>query len=301
LDNLRRLLALAREEDLGGGDVTAALLPQDVQARGDFVAREEMIVCGGAFLPVIAEAYDARIRTEILLDEGRLAPPGAVLARWTGPACPILSAERVALNFFQRLSGVATVTARYVRQVAGTRAAIYDTRKTTPGWRTLEKYAVRCGGGRNHRTGLYDAILVKDNHLAVLRSAGEADPIEALRPRLEQARTRLGPGGFVQLEVDTLDQLATALRMPVDMILLDNMTPDQLRQAAAMRDQAGLAGRVELEASGGVTLAKLPAIAASGVERISVGALTHSARAVDIGLDIDLESGASGPRKGGPA
>jgi len=292
LENLKRLVALAREEDLAGGDVTAALLPAEVAARAAFVAREELVVCGAAFLGEIAAAYHADIRTETVLEDGSSAATGAVIARWSGPARAILSAERVALNFLQRLSGVATVTRAFVRAVAGTRAGIYDTRKTTPGWRALEKYAVRCGGGRNHRIGLYDAVLVKDNHLAILAAAGQADPLAALAGPLGRVKAALAnqrpPGGFIQVEVDTLEQLRSALRLPVDMVLLDNMAPDQLAQAVAIRDQAGLAGRVELEASGGVTLATVRAIAESGVERISAGALTHSARSVDIALDVEI-------------
>jgi nicotinate-nucleotide pyrophosphorylase (carboxylating) len=209
-----------------------------------------------------------------------------------------MAAERVALNFVQRLGGIATATRRYVQAVAGTGAEIYDTRKTTPGWRDLEKYAVRVGGGKNHRRGLYDAVLIKDNHLAVLAKAGEADPIAAVGLRLASARVSLGELAFVELEVDNLDQFARALRLEgVDIILLDNMTPDAMRQAVRMRDLAGLkpatygAGpsrRVTLEASGGITLENVRAVAETGVERIAVGAITHSASAVDIALDIDL-------------
>ena len=166
--------------------------------------------------------------------------------------------------------------------------AILDTRKTTPGWRDLEKYAVRLGGGRNHRRGLHDAILVKDNHLGVLARAGSADPIGDLAARLADVRRRLGPDGFVEMEVDTLEQFETALKLPLDVILLDNMTCEQMLRAVAIRDAAGLRARVKLEASGGITLANVAAIAACGVERISVGALTHSAPAADIGLDVEL-------------
>jgi nicotinate-nucleotide pyrophosphorylase (carboxylating) len=200
----------------------------------------------------------------------------------------VLAAERVALNFIQHLSGIATVTRRYVDAVAGTWAAILDTRKTTPGWRDLEKYAVRTGGGRNHRRGLHDAVLVKDNHLAALARAGEADPITAIAASFQALRQRLGPDGFIEVEVDTIDQLDTALKLPLDMILLDNMDADSLRQAVARRDAAGLRGRVALEASGGITLANVRQAAEAGVERISIGALTHSVPAVDIALDVDL-------------
>jgi nicotinate-nucleotide pyrophosphorylase (carboxylating) len=288
LDNLQRLLELAKAEDLGCGDVTGDLLPAELAAEGRFTARQPLVFCGGLFLHTIAEAYDASIRTDVKLPDGRKAQPGAVLATWAGPARAVLSAERVALNFLQRLSGIATVTAQYVQAVAGTGAAILDTRKTTPGWRDLEKYAVRAGGGRNHRRGLHDAILVKDNHLCALARGGEGDPIAALAGRLAAARKRLAPGAFVALEVDALDQLDAALRLPLDVILLDNMTPDQLRCAVARRDAAGLRGRLALEASGGINLANVRAVAETGVERISVGALTHSVRAADIALDLDL-------------
>jgi nicotinate-nucleotide pyrophosphorylase (carboxylating) len=288
MDNLRRLLALAKAEDLGGGDVTGELLPAEMPAEARFVARQELVFCGGMVLCAIAGAYDSAIATEVAVADGAMVGAGAELARWRGPARGVLAAERVALNFIQRLSGVATMTRRYVDAVAGTGAAILDTRKTTPGWRDLEKYAVRCGGGQNHRRGLYDAVLVKDNHLGVLTRAGSADAVGELAVMLAGARRRLGPDGFVEVEVDTPEQFEAALRLPLDVILLDNMTPEQMRRAVALRDAAGLRGRVKIEASGGVTLATVGAIAACGVERISVGALTHSAPAVDIGLDVEL-------------
>ncbi|MBI5724049.1 MAG: carboxylating nicotinate-nucleotide diphosphorylase [Planctomycetes bacterium] len=288
-DNLRKLLDMARAEDLGGGDITSELVPPETQASGEFVAREALVVCGAGFLEFIAVQYDGRIATQCLVEDGAAAEKGEVLARWTGPARGILAAERVALNFLQRLSGVATVTSRYVRAAAGTGAEIFDTRKTTPGWRDLEKYAVRAGGGRNHRRGLYDAVLIKDNHLAVLAKAGGADPIAVLKRELEQFRQGLPAGAFVELEVDSLDQLAAALALPVDFILLDNMSCEQLGKAVQMRDGAGLKGRLELEASGGITLENVRQTAQTGVERISVGALTHSAPAVDIALDIRID------------
>ena len=288
LDNLQRLLALAKAEDLGGGDVTSQLLPAELRAAGRFLAREELVFCGGPFLHLIAEAYDAEIRTDVQVPDGRKAAAGAVLATWAGPARAMLSAERVALNFLQHLSGIATMTRRYAEAVAGTGAVVVDTRKTTPGWRDLAKYAVRTGGGTNHRRGLHDAVLVKDNHLGVLAAAGAADPIGEIAGRFDEARRRLGPGGFIEIEVDTLDQLDRALKLPVDMILLDNMTVEELREAVARRDAAGLRGRIALEASGGVTLANVRGIAETGVERISVGALTHSVQVVDIALDVDL-------------
>ena len=289
LENLRDLLAPALAEDLGDGDVTGALLPDGLEVRGQFAARQELVVCGAAMLATIAGAYDDRIETTVHVGEGRRAQAGQTIAEWRGASRGILAAERVALNFLQRLAGVATATRRYVDAVAGTGAAILDTRKTTPGWRCLEKYAVRCGGGTNHRMGLYDAVLVKDNHLAVLAGAGRGDPLASIAAELESARRRLGADGFVEVEVDTMDQLATALTLCVDVILLDNMTAEQMRSAVAERDQAGLRGRVKLEASGGITLDNVRQAAETGVERIAIGALTHSAAAVDIGLDVALD------------
>ena len=286
--NLWRLLEMARDEDLGSGDLTGALLSNDVQATAHFVPREPMVVCGADLLETIAARYSGEIKTDVLLHDGQLAGKGQPLAAWTGSAMAILAAERVALNFLQRLSGMATFTREFVNAVAGTRAAIYDTRKTIPGWRELAKYAVRCGGGRNHRKGLWDAVLIKDNHLAIMAQAEGSDPLLATARQLERVRPYLGDHAFVMLEVDTLDQLAVALTLDVDIIMLDNMTCEQMRQAVAMRAEAGKEGRIELEASGGITLKTVAEVARTGVERISVGAITHSAESVDIGLDIRI-------------
>jgi len=288
-ENLWKLAAMARDEDLGSGDVTSAILPQEVHAVARFVAREPMVVCGAALLEDIAVCYDGSIRTGGVGDEGRSVEGGEVLAVWDGPARGVMAAERVALNFIQRLSGVATTTREYADAIAGTGAEIYDTRKTTPGWRDLEKYAVRCGGGKNHRKGLFDAVLIKDNHLAILAISEGRDPITAAGRELERLRPYLGDRAFVMLEVDTLEQLDTAMTLPVDIILLDNMAPAELRLACKRRADAGQAGRIELEASGGITLANIRAVAETGIERISVGALTHSAKTVDIALDIEVD------------
>jgi len=242
-------------------------------------------VCGTRLLDQIASAYAGAIRTTVLAADGEQVQADQVLAEWDGSAKALLAAERVALNVLQHLSGIATATRQFVQAAAG-RADIYDTRKTTPAWRVLEKYAVRAGGGRNHRMGLYDAILVKDNHLAALAGAGRDDPLAAVAAGLAGARGRLGPGAIVEIEVDRLSQLEAALGMDVDVVLLDNMTEAQLAEAVAIRDRAGLKGRVALEASGGVTLETVARIAETGVERIAVGAITHSATAVDIGLDL---------------
>jgi nicotinate-nucleotide pyrophosphorylase (carboxylating) len=287
--NLQRLLEMARDEDLGSGDVTSAILPPEIHAVGRFVARQPMVFCGGALLEAIAAAYDGELRTAQKTPEGAPAEAGQLLASWEGPARGMMAAERVALNFLQRLSGVATTTREYVDAVAGTAAEVYDTRKTTPGWRELERYAVRAGGGKNHRRGLYDAVLIKDNHLALLAMAEGRDPITAAARELERIRPYLGERAFIELEVDSLQQFRLALTLPVDIILLDNMSPDDLRTAVAMRDEAGSKGRMDLEASGGITLANVRSVAETGVERISVGALTHSAGAVDIALDIEVD------------
>jgi nicotinate-nucleotide pyrophosphorylase (carboxylating) len=276
------LLRIAQQEDLGGGDVTSDLLSADARTSGAFVARQSLVFCGGVFLSRIAEAYGRDIHTEVIAREGQAVLAGEKIAQWRGPSRQVLPAERVALNFLQRLSGVATLTRRYVDAVAHTTAKIYDTRKTTPGWRDLEKYAVRAGGGWNHRRGLYDAVLVKDNHLSAAAGAG-GDPIAAMQQALDRVRGKLGPDGFIEVEVDTLEQLAQALKLAPDVILLDNMTCDELRRAVAMRDEAGKS--VALEASGGVTLETVASVAETGVERIAIGAITHSATAVDIGLD----------------
>ena len=287
--NLRQLLALARDEDLGSGDVTSAILPNEVRAQGQFTARQPLVFCGGALLETIAAFYDGQLRTSPNAEEGLFAKRGTVLAKWSGPARSMMTAERVALNFLQRLSGVATATREFVDAVAETGAEIYDTRKTTPGWRELEKYAVRVGSGKNHRKGLYDAVLIKDNHLAVLAKAEGQDPMTAAGREMERIRPYLGENAFVELEVDTLEQFKVALTLPVDIILLDNMSLGDLRFAVARRDEAKLRGWVDLEASGGITLDNVRAVAEAGVERIAVGALTHSAGAVDIGLDIEID------------
>jgi nicotinate-nucleotide pyrophosphorylase (carboxylating) len=211
-------------------------------------------------------------------EDGEHLSAGALVLSVSGPAQAVLTAERVGLNFAQRLSGVATLTAQFVQAIQGTRARILDTRKTTPGWRRLEKYAVACGGGQNHRVGLYDMVLIKDNHLAAL-SRSAPDPIAAAVAR---ARARY-PKLKIEVETDTLEQVDQALAVGADLILLDNMNPIQLRLAVQK-----CKGRAQTEASGGINLASVRAVAEAGVDLISVGALTHSARAVDIGLDFEL-------------
>ncbi len=288
LDNLSELLVLAKAEDLGDVDITSSLFDGDIQVTGEFVAKETLIVCGSSLLEHIASKYDPAIRTNVLVLDGEEASVGKVIANWSGPVRAILSAERVALNFLQRLSGIATLTKQYVRTITGTNAKIYDTRKTTPGWRALEKYAVRTGGGCNHRMGLYDAVLVKDNHLALLTGTG-TDAMKKLSDMLAVSSDRLETCDFVELEVDNLQWLQEALKLPVDVILLDNMSVQQMHQAVKMRNEEQSERIIELEASGGITLENLRNIAETAVERISVGALTHSPRAVDIALEMNLD------------
>lgn len=269
----------ALAEDVGRGDVTTqALVPRPIRASARMVAREALTVAGLDFAVETFRQVSGNTRVERCATDGSAVPAGAPLLRITGPAGALLTAERTALNFVQRLSGVATLTARYVAAVAGTGAAILDTRKTTPGWRRFEKYAVRCGGGRNHRIGLFDLVLVKDNHLVALRRA-RPNPVAAA---VRRARARF-PGLGIEVEADTLAQVRQAVAAGADIILLDNMAPATLRQAVRIVN-----GRARTEASGGVNLQTVRDLAATGVDSISVGALTHSAPAVDIALDFDL-------------
>ncbi len=275
---LRRYAEEALEEDLGSGDVTTELLvPRAARARARLIARQEGVACGLPLARHVFHVLDGSLDVRALVDDGDAVAAGATLLSVEGAARPILSAERVALNFVGRLSGIASLTRRYVEAVQGTDARILDTRKTTPGLRLLEKYAVRCGGGRNHRFGLSDGFMLKDNHRAALATAGRGVP-EAVR----EARDRLGHGVALTIEVDTVDQVAEAIDAGADAILLDNMTPEQLALAVTQVD-----GRAFTEASGGVTLASVRAAAESGVDFISVGALTHSAPALDVTLEFE--------------
>jgi nicotinate-nucleotide pyrophosphorylase (carboxylating) len=270
-DTLERAVYAALSEDLGEGDVTTeATVDPDAVGTAELVFREAGVVCGLAVAEAVFRALDSDATYEALVEEGAVVDrPGAV-AVVTAPERAILIGERTALNFLGRLSGIATVTRRYVDAVAGTGVAILDTRKTTPGLRALEKYAVVCGGGRNHRFALDDGVLVKDNHL---RASGSIEAaVENLR-----AATDLP----VEVECDTLEQVSDALEAGADAILLDNMTLDELRAAVALGG-----GRVRLEASGGITLENVRAVAETGVDEISVGALTHSARSLDVSLEL---------------
>ncbi len=291
-EELRDLIQLARREDLRDDDVTSRLtVSEEAVGVGTLVQREVGIVCGLPIVEMICRTYDERLRVEMIpgfhmeVIEGRFSDArSSPLLRMRGPLRALLSAERVVLNFLQHLSGVATNTHRFVRRVAGTGAKIYDTRKTIPGMRLLDKYAVRCGGGFNHRIGLYDGLLIKDNHLAAI-------PLKEMAANLAQVVGRCraeDASRLVEIEVDTLDQLREVLKVEgVGVILLDNMDCPKMQAAVEMRGRAGKKGVIELEASGGVTLETVRSISATGVERIAVGALTHSAPALDIGLDIE--------------
>lgn len=289
---LDRLIASARDEDLrNGADVTSeSIIAPDRRGRAVLRAREAGVVVGERIAPAVVRGFGAEVRVQIAKKDGDSINAGESLLSLDGPLRDILLIERTLLNLINRLTGIATLTSRFVQEVRGARALICDTRKTTPGWRAIEKFAVRCGGGTLHRIGLFDAALYKDNHLAhlALHEFGRA-----VREAAERARDHHALR-FVEVEVDSLeqfDQLLTHANDSIDIILLDNFTLDDLREAVARRNAD--APRMILEASGGVRLETVRAIAATGVDRISVGALTHGVRSFDFGLDI--ESAGSAP------
>jgi len=277
---IRQAVQAALAEDIGSGDATTlATVPETATARAVMRAREPLVVAGLDFAEAAFRELSAAVKIERLAKDGRRVNGGEILLKISGLARAILSAERVALNFVQRLSGVATLTAQFVDAIKDTPAQILDTRKTTPGWRRFEKYAVTCGGGRNHRMGLFDMVLIKDNHLAVPQVRDAApNPIAAA---VRRAREKF-PQLKIEVEADTLEQAGQAAVAGADIILLDNMNPVQLRLAVQK-----VKGRAKTEASGGVNLAGVQTIAKTGVDFISIGALTHSARAVDMGLDFE--------------
>ena len=271
-DTLERAVLAALAEDLGAGDVTTeATVPEHAVGTGELLLKESGVVCGLRVAESTFRALDPEIRFEALTSDGKtVSEPPSIVARVTGSERAILTGERVALNFLGRLSGIATLTRRYVDAIDGTGVAVLDTRKTTPGLRALEKHAVACGGGHNHRFGLDDAVLIKDNHLRAAGSITEA-------VRLVRVTTDLP----IEVECEMLAQVGEALELGVDAILLDNMTLAELREAVSLT-----AGRARLEASGGVNLDTIRAIAETGVDEISVGALTHSARSLDVSLEL---------------
>jgi nicotinate-nucleotide pyrophosphorylase (carboxylating) len=276
-----KLIDLALQEDLNddGDRTTSAIIVADSQGEAAFVARTAGVIAGLPAAQRAINAIEMALDWTLLVHEGAVVEPGTTLAVVKGPLRAILIGERTALNFVQRMSGVATLTRKYVEAVKGTKAKVLDTRKTIPGWRILDKYSVRMGGGTNHRMGLFDGFLIKDNHLASLD-----DPENAVIRAVELARKARGPRRWpIEIEVDTLVQLEQALSVKPDIVLLDNMTVEQLSTAVDRRDL--LAPGTLLEASGGVNLQTIRAIAETGVDRISVGAITHSAPALDIALD----------------
>jgi nicotinate-nucleotide pyrophosphorylase (carboxylating) len=292
--DVRPLIDLARREDLGEAldDVTGRLLvPEDRIGVGTLFQKEPGVVCGLGIVEMVCRTYDERLRVEPIpglhlhVIEGRFSNQRLTpLLRIRGPMRSMLSAERVILNFLQYMSGIATLTHRFVKRVEGTSARIFDTRKTIPGYRALAKYAVRAGGGQNHRQGLYDGLLVKDNHMAGV-------PVRQLAGFLEQAvrsSRSEAPGRLIEVEVTSLEQLGQVLRVDgIDVVLLDNMDCPRMSEAVRMRDAAGKRGILALEASGGVTLETVRTVAETGVDRIAVGAITHSAPALDISLEVE--------------
>jgi nicotinate-nucleotide pyrophosphorylase (carboxylating) len=274
---IHQAVKAALAEDVGGGDATTiSVIPSDARAKASVVAREAMILCGMAFMREAFLQVDPTIQFLYQSRESQSLEPGDIVATLEGPAQGILTAERTALNYLQRLSGIATLTRKHVDAIGDLPCRVLDTRKTTPGWRLFEKYAVACGGGKNHRMGLHDMVMIKDNHLAAL---GVVES-EAIALAVQKARQAF-PGLKIEVEADRLEQARWAMEAGADYILLDNMQPESLVQAVELNR-----GRCLLEASGGIGLDTIHAIATTGVDFVSIGALTHSARSVDIALDF---------------
>jgi nicotinate-nucleotide pyrophosphorylase (carboxylating) len=274
-EELQRFLA----EDLGTGDITTTLLvSRGRRARGTLLAKGQMVLAGVDLFAEVFRLLDASVDVERNRADGEELWQGDIVESITGLACPLLTGERVALNLLQRLSGIATVTRQYVRAVAGTGVCIVDTRKTTPGLRDLEKYAVRVGGGRNHRRDLGEAVLIKDNHIRMTGS---------VRPALEAAEPAAGKAAWIEVEVTDLKELQEAVSLKPDMVLLDNMTPAEVRQAVSVLRAADPERKIRTEASGRITLTNVRRYAEAGVDWISIGALTHSAPAVDLSFEVE--------------
>lgn len=273
---IRRIVTMALDEDAPSGDVTShVFVPVAAQASGRMVAREAGVMSGGDVVAVTFDEVDPDIVVDVLVTDGQRFAPGDTVATITGPARGVLRGERIALNLLQRMCGIATMTAEYVAAVEGTSVRVVDTRKTTPGLRPLERHAVRCGGGHNHRYSLSEAVMAKDNHLAL---------VDDLTAAIRSAREQIPHTMHLEVEVDRLDQIEAVLAGGVDTIMLDNFSLDELRQGVEI-----VGDRAVVEASGGVTLQTIADIAATGVDVISVGALTHSVRSLDIGLDLALK------------
>jgi nicotinate-nucleotide pyrophosphorylase (carboxylating) len=273
LHSIEEVLRAAVREDLGSGDITSsATVPESARALGRYTAKQPLVVSGVAVVERLISLVHSDLRYQPLCEDGDVVAQGTPIAEVRGPARYVLAAERVTLNMLQRMCGIATFTAQYVERVKGTNARVADTRKTVPGLRVLDKYAVACGGGVNHRMGLFDAVLIKNNHLEFHPSIGAA---------IQAARARVGAQIEIEVEVPRPEDVVEAIEAGADMILLDNFTPEQTRQAVVL-----CAGRVPLESSGGITLDTIRAFAEAGVDRISVGALTHSPPAADIHLRV---------------
>ncbi|MDD4985159.1 MAG: carboxylating nicotinate-nucleotide diphosphorylase [Dehalococcoidales bacterium] len=277
-EQIDTVINLALAEDISQGDITSeALIPAKLQGKAIVLAKDEGILAGGEVARQVFLKVSSSLKVELLMEDGTLIHPGDVISTISGRVIDILKAERVALNFLQRLSGIASLTARYVAETAGLGVSICDTRKTTPGLRILEKYAVSAGGGKNHRFHLGDGILIKDNHLTALRTQGMS-----LKDIVAQARRNVPAGLAVEVEVSTAVEAMEAVQGGADAILLDNMSPDEIRRAVTL-----IPGHVKTEASGGITLTNVRAIAMCGVNTISIGALTHSVKALDISLELE--------------
>ena len=275
------IIGAALEEDTARGDVTSeALIPPGLSGRASVLVKEKGVLAGIDIAARVFQRVDPSLKIDILIKDGTAINPGDTAAVISGSVAGILKAERTALNFLQRMSGIASLTAQYVAEVRGTSAGIYDTRKTTPGLRVLEKYAVRMGGGHNHRMHLGDAVLIKDNHIAAMRATGLN-----LKEIIAKARRNAPAGIVIEVEVTGKAEAAEALKAGADIIMLDNMSIEEMKEAADMA-----AGRAKLEASGGITLANLRQVAMTGVDMISIGALTHSYKALDISLEMETQA-----------
>ncbi len=277
---IEQIVRIALAEDLPSGDITTeALIPPDISAKASILVKREGVLAGIDVAKEVFRQVDPSLKFKTLVKDGERVRKGKVVAAVEGRAGSILKAERTALNFLQHLSGIATETARYVQAAKGTEAVITDTRKTIPGLRVLEKYAVKVGGGRNHRMNLSDGVLIKDNHLVALRSLGIG-----LGEAVRSAKRNAGKKVKVEVEVESIEQVREALNAGADIIMLDNMKPEDMRRAVKL-----VKGRALLEASGGITLDNVRTVAGTGVDLISIGALTHSARALDISLELETE------------
>ena len=286
-ENYLRLISLAIEEDIGSGDITTmSVVPLKAKIEAEIVFRKEAVFCGQDAIKMTYQLLSPAVKVKLLAKDGDIVPEKSAVARITGPARPVLEGERIVLNFIARLSGIASLTRQMVL-LSGGEVSIMDTRKTVPGWRVLDKYAVSCGGGRNHRRGLYDAIMIKDNHIAVLMKELKTSKKQAAVEAIKRAQTFLKKAGSkatITIEIEDRETLESILPLRPDVIMLDNMSPEQMRRAIA-RIRAEDTG-IKIEISGGITRKNIRRIAGLGADFISIGSLTHSPSAVDVGMDI---------------